>query len=125
MKNPGIICLFVVVCMFLALLFGFFWGRNANNTPIQVSKLDTAPSETITPQMRQIAGSSGIAMVDINSAGLDELQTLPGIGPVLAQRILDYRRENGPFESFSDLANVEGIGDGIMDQIAEYVIVGG
>lgn len=125
MRNPGIICLFVVVCMFLALLFGFFLGSNANNTPIQVSKLDTAPSETITPQMRQVAGSSGIAMVDINSAGLTELQTLPGIGPVLAQRILDYRRENGPFERFSDLANVEGIGNGIMDQIAEYVIVGG
>lgn len=125
MKNPGVICLFVVVCMFLSLLFGFFLGRNANSAPIQVSKLDTAPSVTEASQAEQATESTGITMVDINSADLAELQTLPGIGPVLAQRILDYRRENGPFESFSELANVEGIGAGIMAQIAEYVIVGG
>lgn len=125
MKNPGVICLFVAVCIFLSLLLGFFLGRNTGSTPVHVSKLDPAPSVTETSQAEQETESTGIAMVDINAAGLEELQTLPGIGPVLAQRIMDYRRENGPFESFSELSNVEGIGAGIMAQIAEYVIVGG
>lgn len=48
--------------------------------------------------------------VRINHAGLDELQRLPGVGPELAKRIIYYRAEHGPFRSFSELDEVEGIG---------------
>lgn len=50
------------------------------------------------------------APIDINRASLDDLITLSGIGPALAQRIIDYRREHGPFRSVEELERVSGIG---------------
>lgn len=59
--------------------------------------------------------------VNINTADADELDALPGIGPVLAQRIIDWRTANGPFTSPEDLLQVSGIGqttlDGLRDRI--------
>jgi competence protein ComEA len=49
--------------------------------------------------------------VDINTATLEQLETLPGVGPVLGQNILDYRAANGPFTTVDQLADVSGIGD--------------
>lgn len=48
--------------------------------------------------------------LDINAAGEEELTALPGIGPVLARRIVEYRAEHGPFASVEDLTDVSGIG---------------
>lgn len=60
-------------------------------------------------------------MVDLNSAGKDELCVLPEIGPALAQRILDYRAEHGPFRSCEDLMNVKGIGEKKFAKIRPYL----
>ncbi len=59
------------------------------------------------------SGSSGAAsgLVNINTAGLDELDTLPGVGPSTAQSIIDDRTQNGPFSSIEDLMRVSGIGE--------------
>ena len=56
---------------------------------------------------------------------LPQLQTLPGIGEVLAERILSYRDANGAFQSIGDLANVPGIDGRTLDAIWDYVTVGG
>lgn len=59
--------------------------------------------------------------VDLNLAGIDELEELPGIGPAKAESIVAYRTEHGPFHSLDELANVSGIGRGIIDKISDLV----
>jgi competence protein ComEA len=63
--------------------------------------------------------------VNINTASVEELDALPGIGPALAQRIADYRREHGPFTKVDDLLNVKGIGAKLLARIRERLTVGG
>ena len=63
--------------------------------------------------------------VDINTAGLEELMSLPGIGRVRAQAILDDREENGPYRYPEDLIRVDGIGEGILEDILDQITTGG
>ena len=62
--------------------------------------------------------------VDINHATVDQLVQLDGIGSVYAQRIVDYREQNGPFETVDQLADVNGIGPRTLDQIRDEVELG-
>lgn len=66
-----------------------------------------------------------VVLVDVNTAGLEELVTLPGIGESLAQRVLDYRAENGPFETPEDLLKVSGIGEKKLEELLEHITVNG
>ena len=59
----------------------------------------------------------------MNTATVDQLEALPGIGPVLAQRIIDYRTQHGPFRSVDDLTNVSGIGPSHMADLKPLVTV--
>ena len=61
--------------------------------------------------------------IDINRADPWLLEALPGIGEVLAQSILDYRSENGPFKRIEDLLKVSGIGEATFDKIKDYITV--
>ncbi len=61
--------------------------------------------------------------ININNAGRAELESLPGIGPSLAQRIIDYRAKHGPFLSIEDVQNVSGIGEKRFEQIRELICV--
>jgi competence protein ComEA len=62
--------------------------------------------------------------VDINTAPAAELAELPGIGEVLAQRIVEYREENGPFASIEDIQGVSGIGAGKFADMEAEITVG-
>lgn len=64
------------------------------------------------------------APVDVNTAGVDELDTLDGIGPALAQRIIDYREEHGPFSSLEELLEVKGIGEATLEGFRDHAVVG-
>lgn len=61
--------------------------------------------------------------IDINRAEPWLLEALPGIGEVLAQRIVDYRSENGPFRRIEDLLKVSGIGEATLEKIRDYITV--
>ena len=61
--------------------------------------------------------------MNINTANQNELDSLPGIGPSIAERIIEYRQENGNFSKIEDLQNVKGIGDAKFQDIKEYVTV--
>jgi competence protein ComEA len=75
---------------------------------------------TATPPV-EVPVDSGTGPVNINTADVYVLQTLPDIGPVIAQRIVDYRSLHGPFTRIEDLQNVEGIGPGILEEIRGLV----
>jgi competence protein ComEA len=68
------------------------------------------------------AGSSPSAPLALNSATLEQLESLPGIGPVTAQKILDYRQAHGAFHSVGELEGVPGIGPAHMAQLKGLVI---
>ena len=73
------------------------------------------PAANLTPESS--------AKINLNSADTSELELLPGIGPVLAQRIVDYRLQTGPFKSIDELQDVPGIGDKLFDQMRDLVTV--
>ena len=109
--------------LFASFTLGFLAGRSTAPGDVIITQLpqvtqapDRAmpvlppePAETAAPSQEAASVSSGL--ININTATAAQLDTLPGIGPVLAQRIIDYRQANGPFTSLSQLMLVEGIGE--------------
>ena len=63
-------------------------------------------------------------LIDINTASREELETLNGIGPSLAQKIIDHREANGPFESVDGLLKVSGIGEATLAKIRNHITAG-
>ena len=61
------------------------------------------------------------SLVNINTATQTELETLPGIGPSIALKIINYRKENGKFSNVEELKNVNGIGDNKFEAMKKYV----
>ena len=69
------------------------------------------------------AGTGTAGKININEASAAELEALPGIGPALAQRILDERQANGPFQRSEDITRVNGIGPSCCERIAPLICV--
>ena len=115
---------------------GVFFGRSTVPSSMQV--LETVPAETPYSAREETPSPTAKTLpeetedqpsaeteypIDLNSADLGQLEALPEIGPVLAQRILDYREEAGGFSAIEELKNVNGIGDKTYDAIKNLVKV--
>ena len=139
MKVKRIPWLLVASFVFAAFVIGFFAGRNINRTPVYVYTMGQATQTeaaavlpTVTPPISQTDGESVSAapaetggLININTATKAQLETLPGIGSTLAQRIIDYRSTNGPFASVGALIHVSGIGEKKLEAIWNLVTVEG
>lgn len=86
---------------------------------ISVQRMDREPPAPQLPAEPEPRGP-----VDVNTADTEALQTLPGIGPALAERIIAYRTEHGPFRRVEDLLEVKGIGEATLEKLRQEVTVG-
>lgn len=113
---------------------GWFLARQSDAQPYQVTTAQPVPQEqkdetvvSVQPETSQEERPDSLLegeVIDINTAGVEDLQRLPGIGEKRAQAIADYREEHGPFQSVDELDNVEGIGEGILSGLRDYVTIG-
>ena len=143
MKKSAIWLLLTVTLIFAAFVGGIYVGRSFHYTDVQIngdvqytpsSPVDHSPSEpsqnnsdpqtsAAGPAAPNTATSSSIFPININTATAEEFDLLPDIGPVLAQRIVEYRREFGPYTCLEDLLSVNGIGEKTLAKIREYLTV--
>lgn len=125
MKKHVIPVLCAVIATTAAFLSGLFLGRKISNPPVQISAVvSQGPVEITRPTEAETLPPVQFP-IDINTASLYEFTALPGIGDVLAQRILDYRASNGPFSSIDELMNVYGISEKRYEAISDYIAIGG
>ncbi len=99
-------------------------AETASSTLTATDEARASTSDAVTVPATSPIPVGEAAPVDINSASAAELDGLPGIGPVLAQRIVDHRTEHGPFTAVQDLAEVQGISERMVDEMGSRVVVG-
>lgn len=96
---------------------------------VKIPTIDDESKETEETYISEDSGKNVIlqedekvgSIVNINKATQTELETLPGIGPSLADRIISYREQNGKFKKIEDIKNVAGIGDSKFENIKDFI----
>ena len=82
---------------------------------------EASPAPTEVPVLEEVLVEKS---VDLNQASLEELDRLPGIGPALGQRIIDYREQNNGFYDIEEIMEVSGIGEKTFQKLEPYIYVG-
>lgn len=128
MKNKISVLLAAVTVLFVGFTLGLFVGRNSGSGTVTLAvpaQMQTAPTAAATAPAQTVPEETVSFPVNINTADADTLAALPGIGQVLAKRILAYRQQNGFFRVVEEITNVEGIGEKKAEAILELITVGG
>lgn len=128
MRKPKYSILFLFTLLYLAFTLGYFFGKNQVKSEITVSVSKEITTMPTTPEATSDAYRNTEAVsfpIFINRATKEELTALPGIGDTLAKRIIDYRIRNGSFKAKEDLLNVDGIGKKKLEEIFDYIAIGG
>ena len=126
MKKRSLSILVLITCIFTAFLAGFTAGRNLNRAPVRIYQIERPTIAASTEHASEAdTGPTVPAIVNINTADSAQLETLPGIGPVLAGRIIAYREEHGGFRAIEELTKVKGIGTATLEEILDLITVGG
>jgi len=140
-----------VTLAFSCFIGGYFTGRSTSAVSVApvisqqsemrqipeapVPLVQSAEEEAVADEAAAIAGNgertqetvglprNSDGRININSASRSELMDLPGIGSVLSERIVEYRRINGPFSKIEDLRNVSGIGEKRYDTVKDRITV--
>ena len=105
-----------VTAAFLLLVIGIHIGSSRQHAAVTVQTVprteeSAALAESIT---RSMPAAEAEEQINLNTASSEELQTLSGIGPVLAERIITYREEQGPFQRVEDITQVQGIAEKVF-----------
>ena len=111
-----IIALTIIAVAFCA---GFFTGYSNGKTTINI----TTPPPSAHSTDSEISQDNSEILININTAGKEELMLLPGIGTALADAIIDYRETNGYFEKTEDIMNVKGISLSVYRSIKTLITV--
>ena len=122
MKKGGTIALVVVTVAFFAFTLGLLLGRSFGTGQVSI---DPALTQSRATEITSAATTQPAKpdKVNINTADAELLQTLPGVGEALAQRIINHRQTYGPFLSISELAEIKGIGEQTLQSIAALITV--
>lgn len=128
LKNYPTLCSFGVKLLLLAGTMGLLSLSGLLQGPSQPmqSEASSAPQAGTVPERLPEPPPvpvPGLGQVDINRGSAEELQRLPGIGPVLAERVVRDRRENGKFATVRDMQRVKGIGVKRFAQLEPYIYV--
>lgn len=118
----------VTSLLILILLGSVFWGLRRFYPTLFLGKPDliAVPNEEINSQKPdqskiEVEQPQRPAVLNINTASVEDLQTLPNIGPQMAKRIVQYRNENGNFDKVDALTDVRGIGEKTLEKLKPYV----
>ena len=134
-----------IALVFIGFTGGYFIGRSSIHgvftvetehaltqpaTPTPAAAAGKSPSATVngtagtsSPLPSETAAAGIDGKININTATAQDLSALPGIGDVIAKRIVDYRAQYGAFQVIEEIENVKGIGEKIFSQIKDYITV--